>query len=338
MFNKIKDFLLEDTNLILDILDDLECNEVNETMSEIRASLPSGSNNTSIRIRKNEFLAVEIFSRADFDEFEIKDIFALVQYIRNCSLTDATKYICGITGIEYDEEQIDYKKSASIKEMRRFKPKNKNKEVKHKVLDDDFMKQYQSFIVDDWVKEGISKEAQSKFEVCIDKAHSRWVFPIRDDFGNLISTKGRTYVEDYDLKGIFKYIYYPKMGFNDILFGYYLTAPFIYESNEIIVVEAEKSVMKAWSFGVKNTVASGKAGLNYHQINKIIRMQCKRVVLAYDKDIGMNIIQKDINALRHYKEVYYVLDELDLLGKKDAPVDKGYDVWYTLYELRKRGK
>ena len=153
-----------------------------------------------------------------------------------------------------------------------------------------------------------------------------------------MSWKGRTYVKDYDLKGLYKYIYGVKFGFNDMLYGYWLTAPHIFQKGEIIVVEAEKSVMKAWSFGEKNFVASGKAGLNEYQIKKIIQMQCKRVCLAYDKDIGMDIIQKDIDRLKYYKEVYYILDENDILGEKDAPVDKGHCNWLTLYEQRKRGR
>ena len=58
------------------------------------------------------------------------------------------------------------------------------------------------------------------------------------------------------------------MDLNDILFGYNLTAKHIYDKDEVIVVEAEKSVMKAWAMNEKNFVASGKAGLNEYQIKK----------------------------------------------------------------------
>ena len=67
-------------------------------------------------------------------------------------------------------------------------------------------------------------------------------------------------------------------------------------------------------------------------------MPCRRVVIAYDKDIGIKIIQKDVDALKHYKDVHYVLDEEDLLDPKDAPVDKGFWTWLTLYDNKKRGK
>jgi len=337
MFNEIKEIIQSDTSLILDILESLDCHSIKDTSSEVRCSLPDSRNNTSIRVKKNFHLAVDIFSRNDFSDFEIGDIFSLIQYLRDCNLEDAQKYICSIIGCEYDGKMVEFSKSRSIRELRRFKKKEK-KVLKHNILDESVLEKYEKYIVQEWVDEGIDKETQRLFGVFIDRQDKRWCFPIRDEFSNLISWKGRTYVKDYDLKGIYKYVFKVKMGFNPFLYGYWLTAPHIFQKGEVIVAEAEKSVMKAWSFGEKNFVASGKAGLNEYQIKKIIQMQCKRVCLAYDKDIGMEIIQKDIDRLKYYKEVYYIIDENDILGEKDAPVDKGYWNWLTLYEQRKRGR
>lgn len=336
MFKEIKDTIANDWTLLIDLLESLDCHDIDKTHSkEIRCALPDSKNNTSVRIKKNSYMTVDIFSRHDFDDFEINDIFSLVQYIRDCKLEDSKKYICSVIGLEYNNEANEYYKSPTVKEVKRFK-KKESKVYAHEVLDESELNKYEDFVVDDWVKEGIDAQTQKLFGVRRSQKYERWVIPIRNEFGNLITTKGRTYVKDFGLKGIYKYVYYPKFGFNDILYGYHLTKDSITQKDTVVVVEAEKSVMKAWSMGEKNFVASGKAGLNGYQVKRIISMPCKSVVLAYDKDIGMDIIDKDINALKYYKDVYYIWDDEDLLGEKDSPVDCGLWTWITLHDKKRR--
>ena len=70
MFKLIKDTLLEDSSLILDILEDLDCHDMLENDKEIRCALPEKNNNTSVRIKKTYYLSVDIFSEHDFEDFE----------------------------------------------------------------------------------------------------------------------------------------------------------------------------------------------------------------------------------------------------------------------------
>ena len=126
----------------------------------------------------------------DFDDFEIADIFALVQFIRDCNIWDATKLICSIAEIEIENSDITYKKSKSTKELRRFKPKKKN-DKEHDILDEKILNAYDDFVVSDWIEEGIDEETQKLFGVKRSKKYKRWVIPIRDEFNRLISTKGR---------------------------------------------------------------------------------------------------------------------------------------------------
>lgn len=329
---------MNDTSKVIDILEELGCTHIQQRRDEIRACRPEGSNPTSVQVMLVESLYCNVHTKPEYaNKFEYKDIFTLVQYFNNCSMSKAVKWICGIIGIEYEGEKIEYTRSETVKELRRFKPKRK-KEVTHEILDENFMESVEKYIVPEWVEEGIIANTQSLFEVFIDRKYKRWFFPIRNHDGDLVSTKGRTFVDQFKLKGVMKFVYNPNLGTNDILFGYYLTQFHIAESKEMILFEGEKSVMKAFSMNVRNTVAVGKNGINPMLIKAIIKSLAKSVVIAYDKDVPMSVIQDDIDKLKHYKDVYYIWDKTGLLGEKDCPIDKGLEVWEYLYKTKRRGK
>lgn len=64
----------------------------------------------------------------------------------------------------------------------------------------------------------------------------------------------------------------------------------------------------------------------------LINLGC-RVVFALDKDVSIRE-DHNINRLKQFVNVEYIWDGTGLLGEKDAPVDKGLDVWKDLYERR----
>ena len=56
-------------------------------------------------------------------------------------------------------------------------------------------------------------------------------------------------------------------------------------------------------------------------------------MIAFDKD-AKPYNDNNIKRLRRFCQLYCVLDKTGLLGEKDAPVDKGKEVWIQLYENR----
>ena len=57
------------------------------------------------------------------------------------------------------------------------------------------------------------------------------------------------------------------------------------------------------------------------------------VVFALDKEVSIRQ-DHNINRLKQFVNVEYIWDGTGLLDEKDAPVDKGPDVWKRLYEGR----
>jgi len=112
--------------------------------------------------------------------------------------------------------------------------------------------------------------------------------------------------------------------------------PFIKEQNEIIILEGIKSVMKLDGWDFHNAVSAETSTLNDYQIELLIRMQIKNVVIAFDKDVPLKKIKECTKLLKRFTNVWVVCDRWKLLDEKDSPCDKGLEIWQTLYERRMR--
>ena len=92
--------------------------------------------------------------------------------------------------------------------------------------------------------------------------------------------------------------------------------------------------MIADGWGIKNTGAILTSHLNPYQFKLLIRLGIT-VVFALDAEVD---IRDDVNIkkLLPYVKVEWVRNKRGLLEDKDAPVDKGFEVFQTLYEERGR--
>ena len=185
-----------------------------------------------------------------------------------------------------------------------------------------------------WIDEGISLEVLDYYQVRYDPFSNRLLFPVRDNSGNIIALKGRTLDPDFKAKKIPKYTHLQSIDYMDFFFGYYDHIDAIKAAKEVIVFEGEKSVMLMESWGIKNTMALTTSHLNPLQFKQLISLGV-RVVFALDKEVN---VYKDENIMRlkRYVSVEYIKDTSDLLGEKEAPVDRGKEVWTELYEGRRK--
>lgn len=334
MVKVITDFLLDDTEKIEYLLEQMDMLLPHHEQGFIRCGMPNSQfNNRSIRITLNEYLSVQMYSDEgnDYCLYEIQNLFTLVQFVKGYNFPTSLRWICSVIGLEYNGEMVAYKSSKAISVIKKFKKKEIH-EVEHKILDNSYLNQYPKCIVQEWVDEGINAETQEIFGVCIDHKYSRWKFPIHDELWNLITLKGRTFVENFKYKNIPKYSYYPAVGNNNnILFGLNLTLPFIEEMNELLLFEGEKSVMKLWSNDIKNSTSMGSSLINPNFIRKIISLKCRDVVICLDKGVSLEVIKAQAMKLKLFKNVYYIYDFNDLLKHKDSPIDQGVEVFKQLY-------
>lgn len=220
---------------------------------------------------------------------------------------------------------------------RKFKTRKKQKkESKSIVLANDYMER---FDIDEtklavWEEEGIGTEALGKFQVRYDPFSNRLVFPIRNLNGEIVNVCGRTLDPNFKEKKLRKYTYFKPLGILDTIYGLSDNLDAIKRQKEIILFEGAKSVMLAETWGIHNTGAILTSHLNPYQFQILIKLGV-RIVFALDAEID---IRDDVNImkLRPYAPVEWVCNRHGLLEDKDAPVDKGYDVFQRLYEERWR--
>lgn len=227
-----------------------------------------------------------------------------------------------------------------LKRYKKIMIGKKKQECQHKILDVSEIEKYSKEEVTEWLDEGIKQDVLDLFGVRIDNWNNRIVYPVFDTNGNFINVKARTRYPNYKQMKIPKYINYFKIGTMDYFQGLNVTLPYIQEKNEIIIFESIKSVMKAFGWEYKNCASAEKHTLTDEQIWLLVKMHVN-IVFAYDADVSywQQDVKKDIDRLKRVTNVYVIEDTNLLLGgsdTKNAPVDKGKDVWDELYLSKKK--
>lgn len=269
----------------------------------------------------------------DFSSGKGGNVLSFIKAYNHCSDSKAADILRQYAG-EKGVREVRHKLEAT-KVAQRFSPKKKHrKSSKAEVLPDNYMDRYRwdAQKLSIWRDEGISDDSMKRFAVAYDDFSDRIVYPIRNLDGKIINVSGRTVDEQWKEKKLRKYTYFKPLGILDTVYGLSDNRGFVTASNEIILFEGAKSVMKADTWGIKNTGAILTSHLNPYQMKILIKLGCK-VVFALDK--GVDVREDDnIQRLKRYLDVEYIFDKDGLLEDKMSPVDAGEEVWKKLYERR----
>lgn len=264
------------------------------------------------------------------------NVFTFVRYHDHCGVAEAVETLKKYAGFDGEMKGPSSKLDATLV-AKRFKPPARHeKESKTQILSPNIMERYENAPdkLQIWADEGISYDVMERFGVRYDRFMNRIVYPVRDPAGNIVNIGGRTLDPDWKANGQRKYNYYYKWGKLATIYGLAENMDAIKSRREIILFEGCKSVLKAASWGIDNCGAILTSHLSPEAMRILIKLGCT-AVFALDKEVD---IRKDYNIgkLRNYLNVFTLSDTGNLLEPKDAPVDKGEEVFRTLYEGRKR--
>ena len=218
---------------------------------------------------------------------------------------------------------------------------NKQKRIfQHPILDEIEYSKYEKKPVPEWINEGIHSDIIDLFDIRIDNNQNRIVYPVRNIKGQLINVKARTRYKNYKEMKIPKYINYYPIGVMDYFQSLDISLPYIKEKGEVIIFESIKSTMKAYGWGFKNCVSAEKHTLTPEQISLLLKLNVN-VVLAFDSDVSyyQKDVKRDVDILRRTTNTFLIEDRKELLGgasAKNAPVDKGEEIWNELYVTRRK--
>lgn len=313
----------------IDILDYIsQYAEFTEKNGEYWTLSPFKEENTpsfSVRRETNTFY--------DFSSGIGGNVLTFVRYYNKCGYREAIETLKKYAG--NGGTTVRHKRLAAAEVAKRFAPPQKApKQAKSTLLPDDYMERYERRAdkLAVWEREGISKASLERFQVRYDSFSDRLVYPIRNPDGKIVNVGGRALDEAWKEKKLRKYTYFMSWGELKTIYGFAENLEHIKKQGEIILFEGCKSVLLADTWGIHNTGAILTSHLNPNQMKLLIKLGC-RVVFALDKDVSIRQ-DRNISRLKQFVNVEYIWDGTGLLGEKDAPVDRGPDVWKKLYEGR----
>ena len=259
------------------------------------------------------------------------NVYTFTKLYFNCTGIEAVEKLKEFAGVDGEIAAPREKMSATIICKKYQKPKSTQKESKAKVLPPDYMERYEKRAdkLAIWEKEGISKESLDKFQVYYDGFSDRLVYPIRNLDGGIVNVGGRACDPLWKDKGQRKYTYFQGWGTINTIYGLFENMEAIKKAGEVILFEGCKSVLIADTWGIHCCGAILTSHLSVNQMKILARLGAK-VTFALDKDVNV-WEDKNINKLKQYVNVSYIFDSKNLLDEKDSPVDKGLDVFKTLY-------
>jgi len=130
-----------------------------------------------------------------------------------------------------------------------------------------------------------------------DRFRHRLMFPIRNDYGDIVGFSGRILAED-DREA--KYVNSPEtLLFNKgkLLFGLDKSKRAMIEAKEVIVMEGQLDLIAAFEHGCHNVVAPQGTAFTAEQA-RLLRRFVERVILCFDSDTaGKNAAERSLPAL-----------------------------------------
>ena len=332
MITKIKDNLYNNEEKIRDILENLEFTKIRRMGNCYKFAWDGEGANTGV----GNSLNIENLKFSSFSHKIFGDIITMVQVRRNTELSGAIKWLADFLKLDWEYKP---KKDNVVLPFQGFfleYEKVQEENYTFKTYDDSIVRKYEECGLSlYWIKDGISALTQEHFRIGYDPYSMRITIPWFDEIGRCIGFQGRldrSEVEDWECK------YLPVIPFfkGNTLYGLYQAYNDIQNKGEVIIVESEKSVLKAYQMGYTNVVCVGCHSLSLRQI-KLIKSLAVNVVLAYDSDIPLKESIKQAKELiicnPFFSNEVYVLD-MDGLQEKSCIFDLDKEIVDEAFENR----
>lgn len=253
------------------------------------------------------------------------NIFSLVMKIREVSFPEALRLIAGWIGYEDSlNVKIKFPWGGFWKNVVKNTPDLTANIPSHKESElpdaDSLSCKY--------IQDGVSALIQEEWGVRYSHEDDAILTPIYDYSGNLVGCKARNNDPECDDSNRFwAYIPYPK---TLVVYGWFQNFSRIAEKHKVLVVESEKGVLQAASFGCEVAVAIGGHNISATQAKYIKMLGAKTIIIGFDEGISEEEIQEECKKLRSdgymKNKVKYIYDKEHLVlpkGSKGSPVDYG---------------
>lgn len=296
-----------------------------------------GDNHNAINVKNNEYLNVVNWTRQkEFNKGS--DIITLVQYNKQLSFIEAVKYLHSILGIEYKWQKSKIKKQEKeidpLYVFKKYKNVQKINVDEIKTIENEILNDYVPLLHINWFREGIMPWTRKKFGLLYSYRQKRIIIPLKFWLtGELLGINSRTTVETPEEFGIKKYFITPSYQKALNVFGLFENYNTIQKAGYVVVYESEKSVLKRDSLLDSTGVALSGKFISEEQVRILIGLNAE-IVIALDKDVGVDEVRFVCEKFYHIRPVSYIYDKWDLLNNKDSPADTNNQNYNFLFQNR----
>ena len=277
------------------------------------------------------------------------DIISLVSHIRKCSFHESIAYICSILHITVDECVQNNDIDPWQRELRRWLPNADYDEPSEPTIyDPAILSTFDHLYPQEWLDYGITADTMDKFGIGWYGRQACISIPVTYN-GQLIGCRGRyTRLVDLD-KGKYRPITLLdgtvlKFPSSNFMYGFDQNKAAIEQSRQVILFESEKSVLKADSWHIYNTLAVFGSNISKRHIDLLLGLGVNDVVIGFDSDykaIGDDdfkffvVKMKKLAAkLRPYFSVSLIYNNQGYDAYKFSPMDYTREQFDKLYASR----
>ena len=257
--------------------------------------------------------------------------------------------------IRNDDFQISEADTEDWKILKKYEQNNigekEEKIINLKFYDDKILKYLPKPRILPWESEGITKEVMDFCHICYDPIYQGIVIPHYNIDGKLIGIRERTLIKENEINGKYKpailnnEMYNHPLGFN--LYNLNNSKNNIKKIKKVIIFEGEKSCLLYQSyFGFESDISVAVCGSNLiqYQVDLLLSLEIDEICIAFDKQfktIGDNEWKGWTKKLKEINKKYnplvkisFLFDKWNLLNYKDSPIDKGPEIFLTLFKNR----
>lgn len=275
---------------------------------------------------------------------------------REWELFDAVEFVAIYYG--YSPKTFDFQKTQEkLKDweiLNNYEQINKDEQeqrVELRIFDNKILQHLPHPRIVSWEQEGIKKEIMDHRGIAYDPKNQGIVIPHYNINNQLVGIRERTLIKEEENFGKYRpailngVMYNHPLGFN--LYNLNNSKDNIKIIKKVIVYEGEKSsLLHASFFGEENDISVAVCGssLISYQVKLLLSLGVEEIIIAFDKqfkEVGDEEWKRWTKKLKSihkkyspYVQISFLFDKWNLLDYKDAPIDKGPDIYLELFKKR----